>query len=195
MRRILILIAAGVMIMFSCKSKKQSDIPTPIALDSLTRSLLVLEDSMQRAWEVLDKSETQKVFYLKRLLDEIKYTNVYDPLTHDSLMESVEKLNNMMLTRRSISDSETIDEYDYYTTRLISSIEKIASTHPKYEEYVLMDELITEINDAQDKLLFKRGHYDEFAKKSNELIKMHRETLPVEDTSFLYQKKGLFTIE
>jgi hypothetical protein len=174
-----------------CKRKAKL---TPDELESLTSGYASLQASVDTAWKIMIDEDNQKLFYLKRLLQEVSYTNDYDSMKFALLMTKLEELKALRYDRNTMSDSDLIDKYDSLTIKLVPEIADFARSHPLYENYPLMGELIGNIDELDNNVLFKRSDYDREAKKFNEFISNNEEVLLDNLEGSDLNKKPLFEI-
>ena len=93
-----------------------------------------------------------------------------------------------------MQDSGLIDEYDLVIASLINEVSSYASTHPKFENYPLMTELINDIREADNRVLFHRITSDKFAKEYNALIETNKDILSQIDPDLKFERKPLFEL-
>jgi hypothetical protein len=146
-------------------------------IDSLVIAFKVLEDSANIVWKTMIEDDDEKHLFMKRLLLEVSYTNVYDKKRFEELNEAVEKLQELRYDRVTMRNSELIDKYDSATFELTGQVMEFARNHPSYDQFPLMEELIGDINDKNGMILIHRIHYDGFAIERNKLVETNKEKL------------------
>ena len=97
---ILLFVVAG------CGNKTNKTKALVADIDSVKMILVQLEDSTSKTWEAMIGEDDQKIAYLKRLIDEVSYTRIYDQSAYDSLSTAIESLKTMRYDQRSMSDSK-----------------------------------------------------------------------------------------
>ncbi|MFW6225304.1 MAG: hypothetical protein ACOC4B_03480, partial [Bacteroidota bacterium] len=136
--------------------------------------------------------DEKKLAYLRRLLEEIAATNNYDEEVYESYMKMVDALQSMRYSQETLQ-SEIIDEYDSATGEVVRKITNYAQEHPDFENYPLMEELINDINQAQNMVLIYRSRYDMMAKSLNDFIEENENRLIDRDNiKVQFNKKPLF---
>ena len=150
-----------------------------------TARLTVLADSVDAMWAVMIKDDDLKLGYLKRLLDEVSYTNAYNKIKYDSLVADLDLLVKSRYDQNTMSASDKIDAYDMETTYLEGQIFDFAQNHPRFEEYPLMKELINDIAGIDNQTIYHRMHYDNAAIAYNKFI---------EENNIDAAKKSLFQL-
>jgi len=118
-----------------------------------------------------------KLKYLNRLLDEISYTKNYNQMRFDSLKSALTNLKDIRYNESSMVTSEIIDQYDMATSSTVSSIISFAREHPNYEEYPIMQELINDITDIDNRVIYRRVDYDNIAIEFNQFVKDNQEII------------------
>lgn len=166
----------ALVILASCSTSKDQRAAGGKA-DSLMLEYLALQDSVAQHWNVMIEDDDEKLFYLKRLLLEVSYTNNYDKAHYDALVASVDSLKNMRYDQTTMSDSNLIDAYDSVTWVVINRVTQFAVNHPNYQDNPLMEELIGDIQAKNNFVLMHRIHYDNWVKALNEFKRKHRKTI------------------
>lgn len=188
---LLILLSVIVYALFNCGGRREERL-TEDQLDSLQATYYALNDSLENAWQVMIEDDDKKLAYLRRLMEEISATNNYDEEVYESYMKMVDALASMRYTQEMM-DSDVIDEYDSATNAVIGKITSYAYDHPDFDNYPLMNELVSDINQAQSMVLIYRSRYDIIAKNLNEFIEENEHRLIDRDnTKVQFKKKPLF---
>ncbi len=190
--RLATVIIFAVLILSQCKTGDKS--VDADELESLKLSYQAINDSIAVSWKLMIEDDDEKLFHLKRLVDEITYTNEYDQVKVDELYQRIEKVKSMRYDQESMQDSGLIDEYDLGIASLINEVSSYSSTHPKFENYPLMAELINDIREADNRVLFHRITYDNFAKEYNTLIETNKDILSQIDPDLKFERKPLFEL-
>ena len=161
--------------------------------DSLIQAYVTAQDSANVIWNTMEKQEENMFFNMRRLLDEIRYTDNYSKAKLDTLYKRVEGLKNYRYTRENIRDDDVIDQYDSATQATTDAVLLYAETHPQFGDYPLMKQLVDEILEARNQVLFRRIRYDEQTIMQNELLEENKLLLSGID-SLNARKKPLFQI-
>ncbi|MFC2124509.1 hypothetical protein ACFLU5_06830 [Bacteroidota bacterium] len=178
-------------IIFSCKFDKQISTEEIETLRIEYDSLLTAADS---AWYHMMADDDEKIFYMKRLLQEVSYTYMYDSVVYAGLMSRVEELEKIRYTRESMKDGNLIDKYDNLTGEVIHEVIRFASSHPNYANYPLMGELIMEINEMDGEVLLYRVNYDSAAHAYNQFLDKHASNMDTIVPEGGYAKLAMFAI-
>ena len=161
--------------------------------DSLNQSFVSINDSLDARWKVLIAEEDQKLEDMKRLLKEISFTPRYNKTKLQELQEKLETVYEMRFQPQSMT-SEQIDRYDSASSALKQEIISFAQNHPDIEQYPLMGQLIDSIEASDQRVLFHRVRYDNFARDYNHFLEGNREYVRKVDTTGLHNKRTLFQL-
>ncbi len=193
MKKVSIAVVLIIVALYSCTTSTSTKDPA-VVLDSLQTTYKVINDSLSNAWKVMIDDDDLKLTYMKRLLQEVEFTNNFDKDTVDGLKQRVDAAMALRYDQQSMSDSDLIDEYDATVQNLISEISGYARSNPFYEKYPLMAELITDIQTADGRVLFHRVHYDDFAKLYNQFLSDNGDLLDQIDPNIRRSKYPLFQL-
>lgn len=153
-------------IVMSCDKNKKST-SEAIQNDSLRIHYSTLSDSVDREWKIMIDDDDKKHLLMKRLLLEVSYTNNYDKQRFGELNELIDALKTMRYDQESMRNSASIDLYDSATFELTDQVIMFARNHPRFEDFPLMAELISDINGKNNFILMHRIHYDNWVKEFN----------------------------
>lgn len=163
-------------------------------VDSLKVEYAMIQDSLDYNWKVMIEEDDQKLADMKRLLDEITFTNSYDKGKVDELYQRIEQTKEMRYNRETMENSDLIDQYDFAINSLITEIVSLAKSHPEYENRPLMETLVNDIRTADENVLFMRMDYDDFVKEYNYFIKENKKYLNKIDSTAEFKSKPLFEL-
>jgi len=182
-------------LIFSCGPQKEGAEQKAARMDSLIVTYTALNDSLGQAWDTMIADDDTKMANLKRLIEEITYTNNYDPSVTDSLTTMISQLGALRYDQETMRESNLIDEYDSASMVVVNKITNLAINHPQYESHPLMQELVNDIQESQQMLFLYRVRYDEVAKQINSFIDQHNKELIENDvTQTDNSQKPLFQI-
>lgn len=153
-----------------------------------------LYEAVNQNWKVMMDDDDEKLFYMKRLLDEISYTNDFDSVLVDSLRSGISTLKSSRYDSMSMADSEVIDQYDAATAGLSQAITSLAQNHPEYSRYPLMEELIFDIMEANDRILLHRIRYDQAARGYNTFVEGNKDVFDPTVSSKRPEKYPVFSL-
>ncbi len=174
-------------------SEEKQEGERQLTIDSLNQSFHGLNDSLNARWEVIAAEEDQKLADMRRLLQEISYTPRYNKTRLQNLQEKLEQVYKMRFQPQSMT-SEQIDRYDSASTAVKNEILQFAAEHPDVEQYPLIGQLADSIEASDQRVLFHRVRYDNFAKDYNHFLEGNREFVRKVDTTGLHKKRTLFQL-
>ena len=172
---LLLLFGATLSILWSCENKNPGSSETEN--DSLLIKYNALQDSVNQNWAIMIADDDEKLQFMKRLLLEVSYTNNFDKAKFQELNDLVDELKEMRYDQESMTNSSLIDAYDSATFDLSDQIIVFARTHPRYDDFPLMAELIDDINAKNNYILMHRVHYDSWVKELNSYKKNNSQKL------------------
>jgi len=181
-------------LIISCKKASDQKELTEAVMNSLQLEFASLKDSVAHCWKKMMVDDDEKLFNLKRLLEEVSYTNDFDQVRFDSLKQMHKELVALRYDHQTMADSDLIDEYDAKTSILIREVSDFARSHPKFENYTLMEQLIIEMNEADNRVLLHRIRYDDFCRQYNQLIETKGQSLDQFASTKDLKKRALFTL-
>lgn len=166
-----------------------------LALDSLNQTYYTLSDSLQLRWDTIMAEEDQMLSDLRRLLEEVSYTpaHTHNAARLDTLQQQLETLYNMRFDPLTMT-SEQIDEYDSAAAEVKNNILTFVENHPDIQKYPIMGSLIDSIEAADQRMLFHRVKYDNYARDYNHFLEGNRDYVREIDTSGLHRKRTLFQL-
>ena len=180
------------LLIYSCGEKTNKTKASIADVDSVKMVLVFLQDSTSKTWKTMMEEDDQKIAYLKRLIDEVAFTKVYDKAVYDSLSSGIENLKAIRYNENSMSDSEKIDLYDETTAKIVNKVIVFAQNHPKFEDYPLMAELIDDILAADDRVIYRRVDYDNVAMEYNKFIDNYEDL--IRESGNVVSAKPLFQL-
>ena len=184
---------AAAIAFYGCK-KKSSDTEESLLLDSLVIQYQSLNDSVDSNWDIMIADDDDKHVLMNRLLLEVSYTNNFDKSIYEELSGLVKKLPQIRYDRKSMKDSDLIDEYDSATWGLTDQLIQFARNHPRYDDTPMMEELIDDINAKNNFVLMHRIHFDNWAKELNAFMDANDNTLKKAEPPVKLERLPLFQL-
>ncbi len=117
---------------------------------------------------------------MQRLANELMLIEGSDSLALEKIKSSIGQLPEQRYNRFSMGGKGSIDRYDSLCNAALASLRKEAGKNPKSEQFQIVNQLLSEVGQADDSVLFYRKEYDRSAEKLNLLLKKHRKTLSAE---------------
>ena len=179
----------------SCKTASEKQSTELSKQDSLQIYFTGLHDSINGYWDEMIKDDDEKLFNIKRLLEEVSYTPSYSQRKFDSLLMAQEDLAKFRYNQETMAQSSLIDEYDKVASELIYEAINFAEENPDFEKYPLMKELIIEIREADSRVLFHRIKYDNYVFQYNAFLKTYPDLAKQFNEGNVPEKYPVFTLE
>ncbi len=196
----LIITTFSFLAIMSCEEKKSTVGTDSTSIDSLKSIpkdsdplsvFMAMRDSTNKAWEVMIKSDDQKINDLSRLLQEISYCKKHNVLLLDSLTTVVNTMKSKRYTQLTMTSAE-IDKYDDLTNKVISRAKFLGNTTPELTSHPIAETLYSDIATADNDIVRYRNLYDSFAFAYNAYYEANKETLAVQVKDF--QKLPVFRL-
>lgn len=172
--------------------EKQSE-ERQVKIDSLRQTYAGLSDSTAVYWQVLITEEKVKLDNMKAVLEELGREPLYNRPRYDSLYTHLQNLYARQLEAETLS-SERIDRYDSASGALKSEIIDYANNHPDIEQVPMVTSLLDSVETADQRILFHRVRYDNYARDYNNFLEGNRDYIPQIDTTGLSRERGLFQL-
>lgn len=169
------IILACTALLGSCRQPSGKSKPDPVLEDF--RKNLAGADS---CWNVMMISDDGKIQNMERLASELLLIDGSDSVAISGIRAGISNLKQGRYSKFSIRHSGSIDAYDSISTGLISGLKKEVSRNPKSIEFQIVNQLVQEISQADDSVLFYRKEYDRFADRLNLMLKKNGRRLKSE---------------
>ncbi|WP_224995151.1 hypothetical protein [Cesiribacter sp. SM1] len=178
----------------ACQRASEEKRSEEMAPDSVTVVYNSLNDSIKVAWQDISATEEGKLSDMKRLLQEISYTPSYDKARYDSLWDNLQQVYALRFEAETMT-SRQIDRYDSAVSKLQREVIDFARSHPSFEQYPLMGKLSDSIEAADQRTLFLRVRYDQFASEYNDFLKGNQgRMIQPSDTALPLRERPLFRL-
>lgn len=189
-----VILFALLAIFTSCERQEKKKVSAE-TIDSLRTVYQAINDSLQTAWDRMIEDDDQKLAYMRRLVQEVSYTNNFDSAEYKAMMDMIDQLASIRYDQKTMESSQLIDKYDSATYETIRRVTAYAQEHPQFENYPLMQELVNDIQQAQEQVFFYRIRYDTLAKSYNAFIEDNEEFLvEIDNTRTDFKQKPLFEL-
>lgn len=178
----------------ACQRASDEKKAEEIAPDSVKVVYNSLNDSVMMAWKDISSTEEGKLSDMKRLLQEISYTSSFNKERYDSLYNYLQQVYALRFEAETMT-SQQIDKYDSAVNRLQREVISFARNHPQFEQYPLMGRLADSIESADQRTLFLRVRYDDFARDYNDFLKGNKgRIIQPSDTALPLRERPLFQL-
>jgi hypothetical protein len=137
----------------------------------LLKELELYQFKSDSCWSSMMVSDNNKISNLDRLLKELKLIEGSNEKSLQEIEPHIRSLKQNRYDRISMGMGNQIDHYDSLTNSAIAKIRKAASENPNAIRYQIVNQLLTEIQTADDSVLFYRKEYDRTIDRYNEFLK------------------------
>jgi hypothetical protein len=144
---------------------------------TLQREYTALRDTVDGRWAKMMASDDEKIFFQKRILQEVSYI----PSADQALVKRLDVANERLKTRRYEQQtmvSDSIDAYDSLQVAILVPVRELASKYADPEKHHVLGELIEAIQQHDDMVVRYRGLYDQAARAYNAWLQQHEGQLP-----------------
>lgn len=163
------------LMLVACQERKTTS-TTEVSEDSLGKEFTAIRDTAAKAWDLMIKSDDQKIADMKRLLLEISYCKKYNAMRLDSISKAVDGLAAQRYQQTTMTEAQ-IGTYDDQTTAIINAIRSLAQSTEELPSHPIAEELYNSIVQADADVVRYRALYDKFAFIYNEFIEKNKEAL------------------
>lgn len=178
-----IIFCASILLLMNLKcSRTSNDGSSSGSAAVMEQQATKLESAMDSAWQVMIKSDDNKLNNLLLLAERISYCKEYSDTEITNLKQRVEQLRQSRYSRNDIKVSANIDRYDSLTTILLGYFQKTLARHPDADNFQVIVQLKEEIAAADDSMLLYRKGYDAQVDKWNAFVKANQKSLRKIDT-------------
>jgi hypothetical protein len=144
-----------VLISFGCKQVPKKTTASPFVTE-LENHLTLIDSS----WTAMIKSDDNKISNLERLSKELELIDGSNVEALKEIEEYLKLLPKHRYDQITMKDSKAIDKYDSTTNEVILKIKKVSSENPNAQKYQIVNQLVSEIQAADDSVLFFRKEFD-----------------------------------
>ena len=174
----------GLLFNVSCNRPKDPKDPDARKTKSEFETVIQKSDSV---WQAMITSDNNKISNMKRLVVELG--NISEKQSQN--MVQTDTLINKLLTvrydRETMKTSGLIDQYDSVTNRAIFALRQEIQTNPEAVKYQIISQLASEIQQADDSILYFRKEYDRKIDAYNLYVKKNKKEI----TKNISQNEGL----
>lgn len=173
MKRSLFSILSFLIWFTACKQVPNTSATGPSASKDLDRHIFLLDST----WAAMIASDDNKIENMNRLVRELQMIDGSNAETLNSTALEVQKLTSQRYNQKTMMHSRNIDLYDSVTNHVIQKIRNESSQNPNAIKYQIINQLFSEIQLADDSVLFYRKEYDRTVDSFNNFLKTRRKDL------------------
>lgn len=156
---------------------KKTEAVAPADAATLQHEYAALRDTVDARWTRMTAADDEKIFFQKRLLQEISYIPGADVATVTRLNLANEKLAARRYQQATMV-SDSIDAYDAAQENVLRPLRELASRHVETAKRPVLKELLDAIQAHDDNVVRYRGTYDQAARAYNVWLQEHEGHLP-----------------
>lgn len=166
---LLLLVAA------SCRKTGDNAVVDPTSPKAATAQLTVLRDTVNVRWKRMMDSDNQKLVATTAVLQTLKQLPGTDKAQADQLRQANDQLLGLRYDQKTMAESARIDAYDNAQVQVLNAVYDLAQ--PQLERNQDVQSLTETIRMADSEVVGFRIRYDQAAKRYNQYIRLHGETL------------------
>lgn len=144
---------------------------------SPTAQIEALKLEMDSSWQVMQQSDLSKFSNMERLAEELKLIQGSDNARIESIIAMLKAVDSVRYNPITISESARIDRFDSATNSVWMNLRNEVSKNKNADKYQIVHQLITEIQQADDSVLFYRKAYDHKVDAFNIYFKQNKKEL------------------
>jgi len=122
-------------------------------------------------------SDDNKIENMNRLVRELQMIDGSNAESLNSTALEVQKLSGQRYDQKTMKFSRNIDKYDSITNQVIQKLRNESNQNPNAIKYQIVNQLFSEIQLADDSVLFYRKEYDRTVDSFNNFLKTRKKDL------------------
>ena len=195
MKNIIVIFIGLFFLAASCEKRGGEENTTLSKPEKVKKEIDLITDSLNRSWNNMSQSDDQKLADVKRLLDEVSYTNNYNLQQHNALVDYHKHVVALKYDPKTMEDSKKIDQYDIATDSLLRATFTLVNSTPDIESHPIAKTLVEDIMKADNDLVLYRARYDKWVKQYNEYVDKHDKRLKKLGAPYnTYDKRPMFSL-
>jgi hypothetical protein len=155
------------------KTKKKEQLSNQY-LDSLYQKSIVLRDSINYYWKLIQRIDSQKLADIHTLLYQISLTKSPDLNLIEKGYAKLEKLKNLKYSQEDVHDDDKVDLFDNTCDSVIQFVFELKDKTPYADNYPILNKLKEDIikNNSMDLAVILRVNYNKWASQYNETLQL-----------------------
>ena len=173
MNYFIILLLSIAFALSSCKQVQKSS----VAESSVSKELENQKLQLDSTWNVMFQSDDNKIENLNRLVKELQMIDGSNSGLLTLAEKEIQSIKGFRYDQNSMRISRSIDIYDSVTNVVIQKLRNETNQNPNAIKYQIVNQLISEIQLADDSILFYRKEYDRTVDSYNNFLKTRNKDL------------------
>lgn len=173
MNYFIILLLSIAFALSSCKQVQKSS----VAESSVSKELENQKMQLDSTWNVMFQSDDNKIENLNRLVKELQMIDGSNSGLLTLAEKEIQSIKGFRYDQNSMRISRSIDIYDSVTNVVIQKLRNETNQNPNAIKYQIVNQLISEIQLADDSILFYRKEYDRTVDSYNNFLKTRNKDL------------------
>jgi len=173
MNYFIILLLSIAFALSSCKQVQKSS----VAESSVSKELENQKLQLDGTWNVMFQSDDNKIENLNRLVKELQMIDGSNSGLLTLAEKEIQSIKGFRYDQNSMRISRSIDIYDSVTNVVIQKLRNETNQNPNAIKYQIVNQLISEIQLADDSILFYRKEYDRTVDSYNNFLKTRNKDL------------------
>ena len=161
--------------LFSCTNRGSQTVST--ATNSMVGQVDQYQLGMDTTWQKMTNSDVNKFDNMTRLIQELKLIDGSDGRMLDSISSQIENVEQVRYNTQNISEPQRIDRFDSVSNLIWAGLRKEVLKTKNAERYQIVNQLVSEIQQADDSVLFYRKNYDRKVDEFNAFYKKNKKEL------------------
>jgi len=146
--------------------------------DFVTDSYLSYQDSLVHAWNQMVRDDNEKLTALQQLLIELRNIQAGENQAQLIRLESrLTQLHRIRYTQKSMANPDVIEEYDFASAALVREVLTTAESSTAYAHNVVLQQLVEQIQLADERIENYRADYDDLVTHYNSFIELNKDYL------------------
>ncbi|HOY95783.1 MAG TPA: hypothetical protein PK509_08605 [Catalimonadaceae bacterium] len=157
----------------ACKQVPNTSVQGSSVPKDLDKHILLLDST----WRAMITSDDNKIENMNRLVRELQMIDGSNAESLNSTALEVQKLSGQRYDQKTMKFSRNIDKYDSITNQVIQKLRNESNQNPNAIKYQIVNQLFSEIQLADDSVLFYRKEYDRTVDSFNNFLKTRKKDL------------------
>jgi len=173
MNNVILFVLSIGFVLSSCKQAQKSSVTETTISKELENQTFQLDST----WNVMFQSDDNKIENLSRLIKELQMIDGSNSGLLTLAEKEIQSIKGFRYDQNSMRISRNIDIYDSVTNGVIQKLRNETNQNPNAIKYQIVNQLMTEIQQADDSILFYRKEYDRTVDSYNSFLKTRKKDL------------------